>query len=301
AARAGGSGPRDVLLAPDARTLLDGGRRALARRALERLVEHLVHRLDEAELERAAHVFRDVLEVRLVAARQDHGFHSGTLGRQHLLLDAADRQHLAAERDLSRHGDVRPNRTAGQQRGERGGDGDARRRPVLGNRARGYVDVQVGVLVELGRDAETVGARPDVAERRLRRLLHDVAEAAREREALLPRHARRLDEEDVAAVRRPGEADGYPGILRPLRHLGEEALRPEVLADLLAGAQDGLGPPLGDGARHLPADPPDLSLQVAEPRLARVAADDPRQLLVLEAQAVGREPVLAELLRDQVA
>src|SRR5205823_4699905 len=211
AARAGGSGPRDVLLAPDARTLLDGGRRALARRALERLVEHLVHRLDEAELERAAHVFRDVLEVRLVAARQD------------------------------------------------------------------------------------------AAERRLRRLLHDVAEAAREREALLPRHARRLDEEDVAAVRRPGEADGYPGILRPLRHLGEEALRPEVLADLVGGAHDGLGPPLGDGARHLPADPPDLSLQVAEPRLARVAADDPRQRLVLEAQVVGREPVLAQLLRDQVA
>ena len=37
------------------------------------------------------------------------------------------------------------------------------------------------VLEEVGRDAEALGARADVAERRLRRLLHHVAELAGER------------------------------------------------------------------------------------------------------------------------
>src|SRR5207302_1552424 len=59
------------------------------------------------------------------------------------------------------------------------------------------VDPQLGRLV----------AR--VAERRLAGLLHHVAELTRERDAALALHASRLDEEQVAARRRPGEASRH--------------------------------------------------------------------------------------------
>ena len=60
----------------------------------------------------------------------------GPLGGEQLLLDAADRQHPAVERDLTGHADVRAHRAPGRQRRQRGDHRDARRRPVLGHRAR---------------------------------------------------------------------------------------------------------------------------------------------------------------------
>ncbi len=100
------------------------------------------------------------------------------------------------------------------------------------------VDVDVGVLEEVGRDAESLGARADVAERRLRRLLHHVAELAGEREALLAAPC------VVASMKRMSPPIGVqarpmatPGSLGALGHLGEEALRAEELAHLLRGAR----------------------------------------------------------------
>ena len=49
---------------------------------------------------------RDLLEVALVLLREDHLGDAGAGGGEDLVLDAADRQHLAAQRDLAGHGDV---------------------------------------------------------------------------------------------------------------------------------------------------------------------------------------------------
>lgn len=62
--------------------------------------------------------------------------------RDDLLLDAADGQHLAGERDLARHGE-RARGPAQRQRQQRRGDGAAGRRAVLGRGALGHVQVQV--------------------------------------------------------------------------------------------------------------------------------------------------------------
>ncbi len=51
--------------------------------------------------------------------------------------------------------------------------------PSLGIAPFGHVDVDVDVLVEVPLQPELVGARAHVAHRRLRRLLHDVAELCR--------------------------------------------------------------------------------------------------------------------------
>src|SRR5881628_1192122 len=61
--------------------------------------------------------------------------------------------------------------------------------------------------------------RAHPGERRLRRLLHDVAELAGQCQRALALHPRRLDEEDVAARRGPGEPDGHPRHPRALLQL----------------------------------------------------------------------------------
>ena len=69
-------------------------------------------------------------------------------GREHLLLDAADRQHPARQRDLAGHRQVGADRTARQRRRQRRHHRDARRRAVLRDRAGRHVQVDLGVLVE---------------------------------------------------------------------------------------------------------------------------------------------------------
>src|SRR6185437_7805743 len=78
---------------------------------LEGQLEHLVDLRGELELDAAAQVRRDLVEVGLVQLRCDHALDASPLSGQRLLLEAADREHLAGERDLSRHGHVGANGT----------------------------------------------------------------------------------------------------------------------------------------------------------------------------------------------
>ena len=76
-----------------------------------------------------------------------------TAGRQHLLLDAADRQHQPAQRDLARHAHIFADRPAGQQADQRRGHGDARAGAVLGSGAGRDVQMDVRLGEELLVDA----------------------------------------------------------------------------------------------------------------------------------------------------
>src|SRR5690606_8634348 len=95
----------------------------------------------------------------------------------------------------------------------------ARARPVLGHRARGDVDVHVALLQEVPGDPEALGVRAHVAEGRVRALLHDVTELTRQLHLPGAVHARRLDEEDLAADARPRQARSHARLLRALRDL----------------------------------------------------------------------------------
>ena len=86
--------------------------------------------------------------------------------------------------------------------------------PSLGMAPAGDVDVDVGLLEEVLVEAQPLGARADERQRRLRRLLHHVAELAGQDQLALAVHLRRLDEQDVAADRRPGQAR-WPRPARP--------------------------------------------------------------------------------------
>src|SRR5207248_10696357 len=79
-------------------------------------------------------------------------------------------------------------------------------------------------------EAELDRARAHPRVRSGGRFLHDLAELACDRQPSLPRVGRRLDEEDVSADRRDGEAGGDAGLGSALSHLAGEASRAEPLA-----------------------------------------------------------------------
>ena len=130
------------------------------------------------------------------------------LGRQDLFLDAADREDVAPEGDLSGHGHVPADLGVRAQGDEGRGDGHAGRRPVLGDGALGDMDVEIVLLEEPVVDAEFPGVGPGIAQGGLGGFLHDFAQGTGQREVPLPLHLGRLDEEDLAAGLGPGDAGG---------------------------------------------------------------------------------------------
>src|SRR4029453_5601892 len=77
--------------------------------------------------------------------RHDDLAQAGAIGRERLLLDPADVEDLATQRHFARHGDVAPDRAATQHTRDGERDRDARAWPVLRDRARREVNVQVAV------------------------------------------------------------------------------------------------------------------------------------------------------------
>src|SRR3954469_14161042 len=94
--------------APSALSL---GARPTSQRRLERLLDSV----DVHELESLALVRGNLGDVALVALRNDDPLDPGPLGGQRLLLQAADRQHLAGQCDLAANPAVRAHRLAGDQ------------------------------------------------------------------------------------------------------------------------------------------------------------------------------------------
>ncbi len=136
------------------------------------------------------------------------------------------------------------------------------------------MDVDVALGEERLVDAERSGAVLDDRERRLRALLHHVAELARENEPAVAADARCLDEEDVAADRRPGEPGRDARHARAHRHLVLELQRPEHGRKLVLADADRAALALGDAHGRVAQRLADLALEIAHAGFARVVADD---------------------------
>src|ERR1700690_2540172 len=63
--------------------------------------QNLVNPLDEVNDELRADVLGNVVEIGLVASRQQHDFDPRAMRGQELLFDTAAREHASAERDLT--------------------------------------------------------------------------------------------------------------------------------------------------------------------------------------------------------
>src|SRR4051794_31651395 len=157
------------------------------------------------------------------------------------------------------------------------------------------MDMDVVCREPVARDlgAEHAHVSPDPRQRRLRGLLHHLAELAGDRELALAGYRRRLDEQHLAADRGPGESGGDAGVLGAPALLGEvPPLAQELPRTLCRDRRLALHLSLGDLPRHLAADAPDLALEVPYAGLARVLVDDRLDRRVGEGDLAAREAVL---------
>ncbi len=83
------------------------------------------------DLQPLADIRGDLGQILLILGRNQHLGDAAAQRREQFLLEAADRQHPAAKRDLAGHGDVAADRNAGQSRDDRGDHADAGRGSVL--------------------------------------------------------------------------------------------------------------------------------------------------------------------------
>ena len=190
---------------------------------------------DRNDFQRFLHRRRNLGQVLFILGRDQHGADAAAQRREQLFLEAADRQHAAAQRDLAGHGDVAADRNAGQGRDHRRDHADAGRRPVLGHRAFGQVDVDVLAREDRRLDAIGRRARLDEAHRRLDQFLHHFAELAGGLDLALAGHGDRLDRQQFAADLGPGEAGDRADLVLFLADAVAEAADAEKIADIVGG------------------------------------------------------------------
>ena len=246
-------------------------------------------------------LLRNLVEVTSTFGREDDPLHPGAVRREELRLDPADGEDPSAESALASHRRVGANPPAGEERDERGEDRHTRRGAVLRDCSRGDVDVNVLVLHALGSDAELVRVAPGVRERGPRRLLHHVTQLAGDLDAALAGHPRRLDEEDRAAERRPGEASRDAGDRGSLGDLSVELRLAEVLREVaLVDRHRQLASSLRDLERRRAAKLLDLAVELAHSGFARVVAHDVEERLVRDRQLALGDPVLLRSFGDEM-
>ena len=79
--------------------------------ALERDPQHFVH--DRQNAASCSGCVRNIRKIFLIVPRNDHFIDAMPVSRHKLLLQAADRKHLAAQSDFAGHGDIAANRNFG--------------------------------------------------------------------------------------------------------------------------------------------------------------------------------------------
>ena len=151
------------------------------------------------------------------------------------------------------------------------------------------------------RQAELLGVRAHPRERRLRRLLHHLAELAGDRQPALARVGGRLDEEDVAADGRVGEPGRDARVGRALAHLAAEAARPEPLAERASSTRTLSASPFAIRVAALRQRSAMRRSRLRTPASRVYSRIDRAQDAVGKAQLLLGQPVRLELLRDEVA
>src|SRR5215208_5344462 len=99
--------------------------------------------------------------------------------------------------------------------------------------------MQIAMLEETWVDPQmlSLGAHP--RERRTGRFLHHIAKLPGQHKPLAARHSCRLDEDNIAAHRRPDQTGDNARPVDPLGYLGEIALLAEVGSGLVGIHHDG--------------------------------------------------------------
>src|SRR3569623_537328 len=150
------------------------------RHVLQGQLKYLVDPFDRLDIQILFNVFGYLGQLAFVFHRNEHGAYATAMRRKQFFFQAADGQHLAAQRDFSRHRDVGTHGDTAQGRYQCSTHTDARARTILGNSTFGHMDMHVVLLIELRIDTEQCRAAAHHRHRRLHRFLHLLAAAVSE-------------------------------------------------------------------------------------------------------------------------
>ena len=158
------------------------------------------------------------------------------------------------------------------------------------------------VLVELRWiDPKRYGAALDDAERGLRAFAHHVAQLARQDELAAARHARRLDEQDVAANRGPGEPGRHTRHARAHGNFALKYRRTENRNKIVAVDPDRTGRALGNADCGVAQHFADLAFEPAHAGFARVVLDDLAERRLSDLDLPFLDAIGLHLASDQIA
>ncbi len=130
--------------------------------------------------------------------------------------------------------------------------------------------------------------------------LHHVSQLSGQHQLALPRHDVHLDLERISAHTRPCQPPDDPYLVRIICHLIGILLFPKILLDILLRNGDFFPVLCQDFLCGLPAHISDLPLQLPDPGLLRIILRHFPDSLPAECQHVRGEPVLLQLLRNQM-
>ena len=143
-------------------------------------------------------------------------------------------------------------------------------------------------------------AGADVAQGRLRRLLHDLAKLSGDGHLALAGHDHGFDPQNVASELGPGKSHGKADFVFFFGPPVMEFRNPEEFLNMVFGKHHpGFRPVAHHFLGHLAADRADFALQVPDPRLLCVMADDVEQYFIGEVDIVRAYAVCLALLFDQ--
>ena len=210
--------------------------------------------------------------------------YAGAQRAHRFLAQAADRQHAAAQRDLTRHGNITVHRLPRQRGEHRCRDGDTGAGSVLGDGPLREVDMDVLRLVEVRRDAELLRPLAQARECRAAALLHHVAQVARELDLAAAIHHADLDGQNFAAHLGPRKAVHHADKILFRDAVLRDARRAEEVREVFLCNGDSLYSLCRQLHCRLAAELCDLTLERAHAALARVARDDRAQGSFVHAQ-----------------
>ncbi|ENN85911.1 hypothetical protein RHSP_17182 [Rhizobium freirei PRF 81] len=270
------------------------------RPADERVLDDFAHARDRNDLHAVLHVVRNLRQILGVFFRDQHLLDAAAHRCEQLFLQAADRQHAAAQRDFTGHGDILGNRDAGHDRDDRGCHGDTGRGTILRRCAFRQVHMDVALVEARRLDAEIDSTRADVGGRGGDRFLHDFLQVAGNRHAALARHHHAFDRQQHAADFRPGETGDNTDLIFAFGFAMAVARHAEIVGDVLGSHGDRLGLALDDLGDRLAGELHQFALEVTDTGFAGVLLDNDHQSFIADREFARLQCMLLDGLRQQV-
>src|SRR4029079_1833078 len=271
------------------------------RHADQRDLQHVFDTRHRNDVHLRLHFRRNFRQVLGVLLWDDDRLDATAQRRKELFLEATDRQHATAQRDLARHRHVLADRDAGQDRDDGRRHRNAGRRSILRRGAFRYVYVDVALLEQARVDAEVNRVRTHVGVCSLDRLLHHVAQVAGDGHSALARHHDAFNRQQFATYLGPRKPSHDADLIFKFGFAGAVLRHSEEVVDVLGGDDDRRLRRRQNLLHGLTRQLRDFTLERTDARFSRVAANDFLQCAVFNRPLAGIEAVRRILLRHQVA